>query len=336
MPDEIDWGSLTHAYGPATDTPGHLAALTSADVDAQNAALDHLDAAVLHQGFPESATAPATRVVARLLAEGRVSPRVRVALVEFIGWVAEATVRSAGSTHFEGLVGPLRQAITESYPVVAGFLDDADPALRRWAVLAAVSCVKTPAPADRRAALAARLRRWADDPSEDRAQWVRQLGELGADTEPYLADPDHDVRVCAALAPRAAADATATSVLIAALADAADHGVADAAPYTLSELIAVVLARVDDFALIAAPAGTIVRHADWTGFDTTWGPLLLAAFSTPYDEQAGLSATQRDVLAAAVANARLWDSRIGNSLLVFRKAGLPFDRTACARIADRP
>ncbi|WP_439380949.1 hypothetical protein [Amycolatopsis lexingtonensis] len=332
MPDEIDWGSLTHAYGPATDTPGHLAALTSADVDAQNAALDHLDAAVLHQGFPESATAPATRVVARLLAEGRVSPRVRVALVEFIGWVAEATERSAGSAHFDGLVGPLRRAITESYPVVAGFLDDADPALRKWAVLAAVSCVKTPALADRRAALAARLRRWADDPSEERALSVRQLGELGADTAAYLADPDHEVRVCAALAPHA----TATSVLIAALADAADHGVADPAPYTLSELIAVVLARVDDFALVAAPAGTIVRHADWTGFDTTWGPLLLAAFSTPYDEQAGLSATQRDILAAAVANPRLWDSRIGNSLLVFREAGLPFDRTACARIADRP
>ncbi|NBH09833.1 hypothetical protein [Amycolatopsis sp. SID8362] len=330
MLEEIDWGSLTHAYGPATDTPGHLAALTSADVDAQNAALDHLDAAVLHQGFPESATAPATRVVVRLLAQGSVSPRIRAALVEFVGWVAEATARSAGSAHFADHVVPLRQAITDAYPVVAGFLDDADPALRKQAVQAAVLCARTPELADRRAALADRLRRWAADPAEDRAQWVRRLGELGVDTGPYLADPDHDVRVCAALAPCVADHATATRTVIAALSD---YGAADPRHYTLSELVAAALARAEDFELLAGPARTIIRHADWTGFDTTWGPLLLAAFNTPYDDRAELSATQRDILAAAVANDRLWDRRSGDSLLVFRRAGLPFDRAACARIA---
>ena len=45
-PGEVDWSDLVHAYGTATDTPGHLAALTSLDPSA----FDHLWGAVLHQG----------------------------------------------------------------------------------------------------------------------------------------------------------------------------------------------------------------------------------------------------------------------------------------------
>ncbi|MEV4182179.1 hypothetical protein AB0J28_12150 [Streptosporangium canum] len=47
MIDEFDWAHLQHAYGPATDTPRHLAALTSHDGDARRSAVDHLDMAVL-------------------------------------------------------------------------------------------------------------------------------------------------------------------------------------------------------------------------------------------------------------------------------------------------
>jgi len=70
----VDWSELDHAYGPATDTPGHLYALEFGDATERWAALGHLDTAVLHQGFPSSATAPALRAVAALLAEGRAQP----------------------------------------------------------------------------------------------------------------------------------------------------------------------------------------------------------------------------------------------------------------------
>lgn len=68
---------------------------------------------------------------------------------------------------------------------------------------------------DQRPALAARLRAWADDLSEERAFWVRQLSELDDDTERHLTDPDVEVRICAALAPNLADNATATDLIVA-------------------------------------------------------------------------------------------------------------------------
>ncbi|MBF6398400.1 hypothetical protein IU438_21690 [Nocardia cyriacigeorgica] len=333
MLDEIDWGSLSHAYGPATDTAAHLAALTSANPDARQAALDHLDAAVLHQGFPASATAPAAHVVAGLLARGEADPEVRDGLIEFLGEVAAATSTAAGDPYSEDLLAPLQRAIQESYPVVVGFLDHHDRWVRKRAVEAAISHARTQVLAEQRPILAARLRIWADDPSEERAYWVRRLGELDIDTEQYLTDPDAEVRVCAALAPGLGDNPAATDIIVAALVHAADHGIADPALYRLGEIVAAALVRVADFERIAAPAETIIRHADWTGFDRTWGPLLLAAFDTPYDEHIEPSATQRRILTALVDNPLVWNHRIGNSLSVFRRAGLPFEREACARIA---
>ena len=75
MFDEVNWKSLRHAYGPATDTPAHLAALMSSDPESWDAAFDHLYSAVLHQGFPEAATAPAVGILTRMLAEDRVARR---------------------------------------------------------------------------------------------------------------------------------------------------------------------------------------------------------------------------------------------------------------------
>jgi hypothetical protein len=330
--DEIDWASLDHAYGPATDTPMHLAALTSADPDARRAALDHLEVAVLHQGFPRAATAPAARVVAHLLARGAVIPDVRDELIEFLGGVAEGTALVEKAPYRSELLAPLHHAIHQSYPVVARFLDNADLSVRKTATEAAISHVKTQPLADQRPVLAARLRTWVSQPTGDRAYWVQRLGDLGDDTQPLLTDPDPHVRVCAALAPSLADNDMATDIIIAALSHAADHGIANPKLYGFRELITAAIARTDDFHRIATPAATIIRHEDWTA---TWGPLLLAAFRTPYSEQRTLSATQRDILTALVANRRIWNYSNGNSALVFRQAGLPFQREACARIAKQ-
>lgn len=67
--DEVDWARLFHAYGVASDTPGHLRGLVSADDAAFDAGLDHLYGAVLHQGTVYPATVPALRVVAGLLGD---------------------------------------------------------------------------------------------------------------------------------------------------------------------------------------------------------------------------------------------------------------------------
>lgn len=57
--DTIDWASLTHAHGPATDVPDRLRALASEDPDSRMEALSHLVETIWHQGtvFPASAAA---------------------------------------------------------------------------------------------------------------------------------------------------------------------------------------------------------------------------------------------------------------------------------------
>lgn len=97
---DIDWSGLFHAYGRASDTPGHLLALAGDDEEARGAAVDHLWAAVIHQGTAWSATPPAALVVAGLLSDPRThdaslpsgsEPRpLRVDLLGFLGAVAEA------------------------------------------------------------------------------------------------------------------------------------------------------------------------------------------------------------------------------------------------------
>lgn len=63
------WGRLFHAYGVADDTPGHLRNLVSDLAAHRQAALTHLDSAVLHQGTIFSVTPAAVRVLAGLLPE---------------------------------------------------------------------------------------------------------------------------------------------------------------------------------------------------------------------------------------------------------------------------
>ncbi|HEY1572940.1 MAG TPA: hypothetical protein VGG05_16480 [Pseudonocardiaceae bacterium] len=138
----------------------------------------------------------------------------------------------------------------------------------------------------------------ADTAEHSADPYCDKLSELDDDTRRYLADPDPEVRVCAALAPNLADDATATDIIVTAL----DNGVTNPELYRLATLITLAIARVGDVARIAAPARAIIRDAEWTGFHDTWGPLLLAAFRTPHHDGTALSDVQRDILAAVVAN----------------------------------
>jgi hypothetical protein len=104
MPSEPQWSRLFHAYGLATDTPRHLAALVGGDERARADALRHLCGAVIHQGTPWSATAPAALAVAALLHDPRLNganrhplnfqesaPPTRASLLDFLAMVGEAS-----------------------------------------------------------------------------------------------------------------------------------------------------------------------------------------------------------------------------------------------------
>jgi len=106
--------------------------------------------------------------------------------------------------------------------------------------------------------------------------------------------------------------------------------------YSLAELVAAAVARVDDFDRIAAAAAGIVRIASWTGFDRTWGPLVHRAFPTPYRAGTPLTDAQRLILGALIDNPHLWYPTNGSVALVFKHAGLPHDRGQCQHIHDHP
>ena len=57
--DTVDWGRLQHAYGPATDLPTLIRALTDGDHVAADAAIAQLSHTICHQGTVYSASAPA-------------------------------------------------------------------------------------------------------------------------------------------------------------------------------------------------------------------------------------------------------------------------------------
>lgn len=67
--DAVRWHELTHAYGPADDTPALIAGLAHGH-GAWNTDLGQLLSSVLHQGTCYPATAPALTVLSRLLTRG--------------------------------------------------------------------------------------------------------------------------------------------------------------------------------------------------------------------------------------------------------------------------
>src|SRR3954468_9391577 len=61
----VDWPSLSHAYGPAIDTPGHLRALLAEDAD-RVAAYDELNGSIWHQNTVYDATVAAVPILSAI------------------------------------------------------------------------------------------------------------------------------------------------------------------------------------------------------------------------------------------------------------------------------
>src|SRR4051794_15912341 len=77
--DDIDWDSLEHAYGPATDVPGHLRGLLAGAADERRRALSGLYAGLCHQGTRYEASAVAVPFLLDLLADEATPDRAAIA-----------------------------------------------------------------------------------------------------------------------------------------------------------------------------------------------------------------------------------------------------------------
>src|SRR5437764_147046 len=67
--ERVDWARLRHAYGPATDVPDLLRALTVADRDIRDQTVFELFSNIYHQGTVYESTAPAVHFLIGLLRE---------------------------------------------------------------------------------------------------------------------------------------------------------------------------------------------------------------------------------------------------------------------------
>ncbi|MFE7504683.1 hypothetical protein [Promicromonospora sp. NPDC057488] len=248
---DVDWSRLFHAYGVASDTPHHLQGLVSEDDAAFDEALDHLRAAVLHQGTVYPATVPALRVVAGMLHDPvlrRHDEHGRSRLASLLEWVdavgdsaswhedasesdgaeptdedVEAFYRAMAADDesvwdsdvsnylWARSIAELPAACGEALASVSTYLGDEDEAVRLASLDAYVRLAAVQPDPE---ALAGPLTAAVDAASgrDERAVLVLGVGDLGADTTRWLADDDLAIRACAALSLTDSAEATALLV----------------------------------------------------------------------------------------------------------------------------
>ncbi|MFE6308162.1 hypothetical protein [Nocardiopsis sp. NPDC057823] len=248
-----DWNRTFHAYGPGTDVPGHLALLLSDDPADRSRALDHLYSAVIHQGTVYSATVPAARYVAGVLADPRLDAPVGAASLRahLLGFLRDAAEGVAG--HLCEPAPPAPDAAERDRVHAALASDDEDEALGIWEdeVLHALMyheaavALRDAAPelyaavrphlthhdgttrirAVEAAGALALLGGPAPDLSgaadmaetrEEGAVIVLVMGETGGDTTEFLTHSDPAIRACAALAPGQRGNPAALAELLAA------------------------------------------------------------------------------------------------------------------------
>jgi hypothetical protein len=117
--DDIDWASLSHAYGPADDVPGLLRLLASPDAEERSTADWELNGSIVHQGTLYEATAPACGFLGRLAAEVAHSRWTATCDLAYIAGRACATPHPA---HYAAI----RQACLEAIAPLVEAVDRTD------------------------------------------------------------------------------------------------------------------------------------------------------------------------------------------------------------------
>jgi hypothetical protein len=188
--DDFDWTAVGHAYGPARETPSHLANLLSEDDQARLEALDHLWGHVLHQGTIYAATAPAAVTIARMLPDRRLDVPVRTRL----------------DAVQQGPPKPMRAELLNFLAAVGesckAYGPDGEMTKRQL-----TECARTNDPVVERIAASMALAEFSDDwpdDAEERASWVfyaraiikcrEAAPQLLAAVMPFVSDPDPGVR----------------------------------------------------------------------------------------------------------------------------------------------
>lgn len=157
--ETVDWSSLTHAYGEATDVPPLLRSLTSPDGEERDRALYELFGNVWHQGTVYPATAAAVPFLYELLTTPDVPGRAGIAqllacIADGVGYLAvhaagdygEPTWRKILDEQGQTLEGELkreraeidavRQAASVGLPHLVPYLKDGESEVRRLVAVA--------------------------------------------------------------------------------------------------------------------------------------------------------------------------------------------------------
>lgn len=134
---DIDWASLTHAYGSAEDVPDILRGLVSDDADEREIALSRFHGAVHHQGDVYDSTVACLPFLFEVVAD--VTTAGRGAVAELFVGMGESTagsLRARGDDEADWVV-PYRQAdalIRSRADEFVAWLADDDPRVRSAAV----------------------------------------------------------------------------------------------------------------------------------------------------------------------------------------------------------
>lgn len=365
-----DWSRLHHAYGRATDTPGHLRALLREDRESRKQAMSHLWGAIIHQGTPWTATGPVALVVAGLLADERIDrgEPVRANLLSFLVSVAEAPEHAglsieelesmaavdiqpfldsgddealygnedaANSFYARAILGCIRVAPVLMKVMLEG-LAHSSPRVRACAGMGAATLAKTDALRSHTEDVESRLLALARaaQNGDERGAHVLALGDLGFAPVAFLEDPSPAVRMCAALAPGLAADPAAVAELIRALESAAsiDDWFTERPPqFSMRPRFTVIDRLVER----VKDFERLVPAAEAV-IRVTWNHGVdfdwgpLLVAAFPDGSGTIRTEAQRRFLLALVAKAELWDPTCGNAYKWFKQAGLPYDRRLCA------
>ncbi|MFG1710985.1 hypothetical protein ACFLIM_48290 [Nonomuraea sp. M3C6] len=120
--DTVDWASLTHAYGPASDVPDLLQALISHDPQVRQAALEEIYGSVLHQGTVYEASLACVPFLLAAVADPSVPGRAD--LVELLAGIV------SGDDDEEGVGDVARRRVPGGDTLFLRLLADPDPFVR--------------------------------------------------------------------------------------------------------------------------------------------------------------------------------------------------------------
>lgn len=163
--DQVDWGSLTHAYGSADDLPALLRALASGDKEASKNAIYELFGNIWHQGTVYEATAYAVPFLIEVLESPSVDCKPDI--VHLLQALATGNSYLDVHQHLDGYskerktpefseqvqqeLGYVRAAhlaVVEGTPLYLRLLHDTNPTLRFLAPYLLAACVERVADID--------------------------------------------------------------------------------------------------------------------------------------------------------------------------------------------